>query len=390
MSAALASSLVKPAHSEAAGNSLGQWIDGSLGLPCYSYRGPIRFTDRYKTNPMWGLDGRFLPDDPVFLLGNHRITLFAHASGFIQILSGERAWARMNQGEAIWSGANQATCLVGGERHELIGLDEPAARDAGKLFGVGFARYSYQLGHGLEVERSIHVRPSTTVGKGASAFLLHVRFENSGSAPLDVEYVETVLANYRMLPFESIQDKVTPEYTAMSFEKAGPEAMRVRFAVKPRHRLTFPPAGQMTPFEPNPPALFVHAAGDGSTQPYGSARTSGLSSIGIRSSFALKPNETREIECVLGYTREPSDEAIASLAQELRPPAGEQPASGSAFVAEWRKIVRQFASESDPELRREMQWNAAVIQSMAKWREYYDETIVPQGCMYDYAWGWVA
>jgi cellobiose phosphorylase len=391
VSAAVAASLVKPAHSEASGNGLGQWIDGDLGLPCYSYRGPIRFTDRYKEKqPMWGLDGRMLPDDPVFLLGNHRLTLFTHASGHIQILSGERAWARMNQGEAIWSGANQATCIVGGEKHELIGLDEPAARDAGKLFGVGFARYSYQLKSGLEVERSIQVRPSTTVGKGASAYLLHVRFVNTGSAPLDVEYLETVLANYRMLPFESIQDAATPEYTAMGIEKAGAEAMRVRFAVKSRRGLTFPPAGQMTPFEPNPPALFAHAAGDRSTQPYFSTGAPGLSSIGIRSSFALKPGESREIECVFGYTRETTEEAITSLARELHSPAGAQPAGGSAFAAEWRKIVPQFAAETDPQLRREMQWNAAVIEAMAKWREYYDETIVPQGCMYDYAWGQVA
>lgn len=34
-----------------------------------------------------------------------------------------------------------------------------------------------------------------------------------------------------------------------------------------------------------------------------------------------------------------------------------------------------------------MQWNVAVLEAMASWREYYDETIIPQGSMYDYAWG---
>lgn len=34
-----------------------------------------------------------------------------------------------------------------------------------------------------------------------------------------------------------------------------------------------------------------------------------------------------------------------------------------------------------------MRWNAAVMEQMAIWREYYDETILPQGSMYEYIWG---
>jgi cellobiose phosphorylase len=331
-----------------------------------------------------------LPDDPVFLLGNHRLTLFTHASGLMQILSGERAWARMNQGEEIWSGANRATCSIGGRKHELVGLDEPAARDADKLFGVGFARYSYRLRPGLEVERSIHVRPSTTVGEGASAFLLLVRFENKGSSPVDVEYAETVLTNYRMLPFDSIHNPRAPEYVPNPTASAGSHALHVGFTVRPRHPLTFPPAGEMNPFEQYPPALFVHAADDPSTQTCSAIDSAGRPSIGVRSRFKLKPGDIREVSCVFGYTRDTSNQAIAGLAGALRPQSGSTSKSGSAFIAEWRKIVPQFAAEPDAQLRREMQWNVAVLEAMAQWREYYNETIVPQGCMYDYAWGVVA
>lgn len=387
MGATVVASLAKPARAQAAGASLGEWIDGSQGLPCYAYRGPIHFRHHYQTKPMWGLDGEMIPDDPVFLLGNHRLTLFTHASGHIQILSAERAWARMNQGEAIWSGANKATCIVGDSKHELIGLDEAAANDAGKLFGVGFARYSYQLGPGLRVERSIHVRPSAKVGEGASAFLLRVRFENTATNPVDIEYVETVLANYRMLPFESIHDPKAPEYTARPFESIGPDVICARFDARPRRPMTFPPAGQMDPFEQYPPAMFVHAAGDHFTQPYGTTATSGLSSIGIRSRLTLIAGESREVSCVFGYTRDASGQAIGGLAQALRSEPVTTSENGSAFITEWRKIVPEFSAESDPQLRREMQWNAAVLEAMACWREYYNETIVPQGCMYDYAWG---
>lgn len=387
MGATVGASFVKPAWSQIALSSLGEWIDGSQDLPCYAYRGPIRFSDQYQTKPMWGLDGKMIPDDPVFLLGNHRLTLFAHASGHIQILSAERAWARMNQGEAMWSGANNATCSIDGNKHELIGLDEPAAKEADKLFGVGFARYSYLLDRKLKVERSIHVRPSTKVGEGASAFLLRVRFENTASEPLEIEYVETVLANYRMLPFESIHNPKAPEYTAHPFEHIGPDVICSRFDAKPRHPLTFPPAGQMNPFEQYPPALFVHATGDPSTQPYGVTDASGRSLIGIHSRLTLKAGERRESSCVFGYTRDASMPAIDSLAQALRFDTAAKSEDGSAFITEWRKVVPEFSAEADPQLRREMQWNVAVLEAMASWREYYNETIIPQGCMYDYAWG---
>lgn len=390
MSVAVASSLVKPVWPEAVESSLGQWSEDNEGLPSYSYRGPLRFADHHETSPNWGLDGKMLPDDPVFLLGNHRLTLFTHASGHIQILSGERAWARINQGEEVWSGANRATCLVGGRKHELVGLDEPAARDANKVFGVGFARYSYQLGQGLKAVRSIHVRPSTTVGQGLSAFLLRVRFENTGSDPLDVQYLETVLANYRMLPFGSVHDPKAPEYIASQFEKAGPDATFVRFVVRPRHPLTFPSVGQMSPYEQYPPALFVHVARDPASKSNGASDSSGRSSIGINSHFKLEPNEVREISCVFGYTRDTSNQAIESLADALRPQSRQKFDEGSAFIAEWRRIVPRFSNEADAELRREMQWDVAVLEAMATWREYYDETIIPQGCMYDYAWGIVA
>ncbi|MGI0133601.1 MAG: GH36-type glycosyl hydrolase domain-containing protein, partial [Candidatus Micrarchaeaceae archaeon] len=154
--------------------------------------------------------------------------------------------------------------------------------------------------------------------------------------------------------------------------------------------LTFPPAGQMNPFEQHPPSLFVHTVGDSVTQPYVVVESSGCSSIGVQYSDALKPGQVHEITFVVGYTREPSEQIITGIAENLRPELGAQLGDGSAFISEWRKAVPQFAAETNTEMRREMQWNVAVLESMATWREYYDETIIPQGCMYDYVWGVVA
>lgn len=387
MSAAVAASMMKSAWAATTGSALGEWQDGDRNLPCYAYHGPLRFRDEHVTAPMWGLDGRMLPDDPVFLLGNHRLTLFTHASGHLQLMSCERAWARMNQGGQFWSGENAAACTVDSVRQELIGMDEAAAKDAKKVFGVGFAQYSYSLKENLSVARSIHVRPFTRVGEGASAYLLRVRFENKSDRPLDVEYEESVLASYRLLPFESVHDPKAPEYAPRPFVSVGADALCAGFDARPRRTLSFPPAGQMNPYEQYPPALFVHALGDALAKHFGSTDAAGWSSLGVRAKLTLKPGESREISSVFGYTRDESKTAIDKLAKALRSDSSTTEERGSVFLDEWRKVIPAFSAETDVQLRREMQWNVAVLEAMAGWREYYDETIIPQGCMYDYAWG---
>jgi cellobiose phosphorylase len=330
-----------------------------------------------------------LPDDPFFLIGNYRLTLFTHASGLLQVLSGERAWARLNDGGGYWSGLNKAACVVNGSRHELIGVDEPSAERADKLFGVGFARYAYQLPDGMKVQRSIHVRPSTKPGDGSSAFLVHVHLENTSTRTLDIDYEESVLANYRMLSWGSA-DRNAPTYSAMPAQKIGTDAISVGFKVDPHVPLTFPSAGQMCKFEQYPPALFVSTGGNPALRPHVVREATGHSSIGVQHSGALKPGETRELSFIVGYTRTPSEQSIKGLVASLHAETGSSVSDGSAFASEWRKAIPRFDSETDKQMRREMQWNVAVLEAMATWREYYDETIIPQGCMYDYVWGVVA
>src|SRR6266567_1964698 len=117
--------------------TMGEWSDDEAGLPCYRYAGPVPFV-----SPSSKISAEYLPADPFFLLGNYRLTLVAHASGMLQILSGERAWGRLNQGTETWSGANHASVEVKGTTVPLIGLDA-AARSAEKTFGVGYAQYRY-------------------------------------------------------------------------------------------------------------------------------------------------------------------------------------------------------------------------------------------------------
>jgi len=392
------------AHAPNATSPLGAWIDDDRGLPAYRYAGPFRFP----SSPV--LDNApMIPDDPWFLLGNYRVTVFTHASGALQLLTGERAWGRMNQGDAPFSGANQATVSIQNhppqpadpnqpprvrvqQRFPLIGLDSPHAAAATKRFGVGFARYDYALTPSLAVTRRISVPPSTQLGRGPSGFLVEVRFHNSGSDPLSLHYDESFLARYSPIfaPWDKDQHEVA--YQPGSPETVG-AALAVRFAPHPRRRMAFPPAGQMCRLEQFPPALFVQPA-DTNNRLFAANRSTGPSALqswlGLEWNGVLAPGEDRTLAFVVGYTRDVSTAPIASIVAALQPPSGSDPAVlGSAFAAAWDKVVPVFPNESDPVLRREMRWNAAVLEQMATWREYYDETIMPQGTMYDYLWGMV-
>jgi cellobiose phosphorylase len=156
--------------------------------------------------------------------------------------------------------------------------------------------------------------------------------------------------------------------------------------------MSFPPAGQMSRLEQFPPALFVIPA-DTNTQLFARNEnpdpTALKSWIGGQWSGALDPGQDRTLAFIIGYTRDASASSIQSIAAQLQPPSNNIPDTpGSAFADAWREKIPAFSNEPDPTLRREMRWNAAVLEQMANWREYYDETIMPQGTMYDYLWGW--
>ena len=390
-----ATAFLPPAFAAAAASPLGEWIDDDFGLPAYHYTGPLRFPSSpvYDNAPM-------LPDDPFFLLGNYRVTLFAHASGALQLLTGERAWGRMNQarmnqarinpGEQPFSGAYQATVAINGNKQSLIGIDSPAALAATKRFGVGFARYDYALTPSLAIARRVSVAPSTKLNEGTSAFLVEVSLHNTGGDPLHLAYDESMLAAYQPIFAAWDTDRHAVSYSPQASEKTA-HALFVRFIPHPNRMLAFPPAGQMSHLEQFPPALFVQPV-DTNTQ--SSTREQSPSSaspgpwLAAQWSGDLKPGETHTLAFVIGYTREPSS-AIHALAAQLAPPAPVRATLGSAFGESWSRKIPAITNEPDPALRREMRWNAAVLEQMATWREYYDETILPQGTIYDYTWGMV-
>ncbi|MFZ0663333.1 MAG: hypothetical protein WAM66_11620 [Acidobacteriaceae bacterium] len=394
--AVLAASLVPPPRSSAQSaaqspaTALGEWIDDDYGLPAYHYTGPMRFPDSPKR------DGEaMIPDDPFFLTGNYRLTLFTHASGLYQILTGERAWGRMNQGDALWGGANHAAVEISGQHHSLIGLDEPAAAAATKRFGVGFARYDYALAPSLNVTRTLSVAPSEKVGEGTSAFLTQVLVRNTGTEPITLRYSETVRAQYEQLHAQWNGFDSNISWPIQPPQPSASGVVRADFTAQAKRPLTFPPPGQMSRLEQFPPTLFVKAISGGAL-PHTETDPAGHRNLGIAADLTLQPGQQHALSFITGYIREADADAhtythtIDKLCARLALPPAAPKSLGSAYGEAWLRTVAPFADEPDTNLRREMRWNAATLEAMATWREYYDETVIPQGTMYDYIWGEMA
>jgi hypothetical protein len=378
---AVAASSLLPAWAAPSDASLGEWLDDDHDLPFYRYTGPLRFPGSPNENGT-----KMLPDDPIFLLGNYRLTLFTHASGRYQILTGERAWGRMNQGDARYSGANQATVESAGKTINLIGMNEPAAESAAKRFGVGFAQYDYDISPALRVTRLLSVAPSTTPNDGSSAFLVQVRLHNTGSEAAQLRYTESTRARYQQIFSPWAEEKNDITWPAETPQTSSGKTVVVSFKPHPKRKLAFPPEGQPYLLEQFPPAVFVHS-NDDEVKTFTDKDGKDNYTVGVRWSGTLRPSEEREISFVTGYTRDFSQPAIDALALKLRPQTSHPHAVGSAFGAAWRRAIPPFAKETNTVLRREMQWNVAVLEAMATWREYYNETVVPQGTVYDYTWG---
>ena len=360
----LATVAVLPAAALAqAGAGVGEWIDGPLGLPGYRYTGSLTFGGK----PM-------LPDDPWFLLGNHRVTIFAHASGRLRWLSGERGWAEMNGR----GGVNGVRITIDGRTTELTGIAAPAAASAPKIFSPGSATYVYAPMDGVTVTRTLSVMPSVTAGKGLPALLVTVDLVNAGTDPVRITHEEAITADYA---------RVAPPWShngeRVRYERADTTAAngiaRADFRAVARDPLLLPPRPHMAEFDGEPPSLWL-TAGEG-----GTATIEADGTLTGRATLTLEPGARHRFRFVIGHAFASEVDAIRATATAMIPSR-----DAADHAATWRARVPTFYREADPQMRRELQWNAATLDAMATWREYYDETIVPQGTVYDYDWGWTA
>lgn len=272
-----------------------------------------------------------MPDDPCFLLGNYRLTLFAHGSGRYQLITGERAWARLNHGGKN-QGYNQSILRVApgdtlgdAPALPLCGPEAtPSVVRTARIFGVGYARYTYQAPHHLIVTKELAVASSPALHTGNSAFLATVTLRNTGPLPLAIVYREELVANYTQM-----NDQDDAWGSAPSRRVGYPNRLSVNPAkTLAQADIAFKPVQLLVP--PNspeksythdiaPPLLFLHAAPcPGAHVSAKALRTTCTGDLlQGEATLALAPGESRVLRFVIGFSfeRDPAliDRQIADL-----------------------------------------------------------------------------
>ncbi len=341
----------------------GHWEEGGNGFPVYNYTGNLPFE-------VPGVDTD-LPEDPYFLLGNHRIALVTHISGIYQMITAERAWARANASvERPDYGQVEGCVVVNGDSLRLFGIGALSsdASSCTRRFGVGFADYEYRTEAGVVCTRTLSVRPSASLGEGEAGFVVDVTLSNNGTGAAEVSYRETLPLNY--VPM-GIQMKEDAEGRGVGYvydiSRKG-NALCAEINAKPTRLMIVPGKRQHSPLDFYPESVFIKSDNAGLD-----CSGNGLS---VNESFTLAAGESKTLTFALGF----GDAGKVSLNEGV---AGRE----GRYLAEWDSVLPDFDDEQDSVLRRELVWNAHFVEASAKHSSYYNETFIPQGTVYSYHYG---
>ncbi|MHA4847307.1 GH36-type glycosyl hydrolase domain-containing protein [Flavitalea antarctica] len=360
----------------------GNWQWSAKGLPVYNYTGALPVTASDKN----GIDAN-LPEDPYFLLGNYRTTLITHVSGIYQMLTSERAWARINQAEQPNYGWNDAgVTFSDGSKIALVGVNSIVADPSTqKYFGAGFARYNYRIPANITCTRILSVKPSQKINTGHPAFVITVMLKNNGTMAQTLSYNERMLVGFVLNGTQYTEkEKRLVRYRSTIRIDHSRQTVLADIGYKPATFLVAPKKTERFQYDVDPPSVFMHTA-KGSN--YQASVHSESDTLSTEVKTTLQPGQVVQFNIVIGLTREAAFTVVQKSASELLSGADATNAGEGLFAALWKSKLPDLASEKNEILRREMLWNAHVMEASAKYSEYYQETLIPQGTVYSYYFG---
>lgn len=340
-------------------NASGKWGETPAGLPYYTYEGHTLSAD----------------EDPAFLLGNYRISLMTHASGLYQIMSGERSLAWFNADpEHPDRGLNRTTVYVDNKPVELVGYNSLAADPIRCIVetGIGFTKYDYYLDGGLRCARTISVMPSEKANGGNPCFLVTVTFTNTANSTKNISYVEALSPGFvpiadHMTPADD-RDLKYPMITEVAFRY-----LKASFAPVPQRFMHFPTQDARSRHEVAPQSLFLYAEDAFLSINEGELKAT--------FDFKLRSGKSRTYQCVIGF----ADKDCKEKAEAMLAAAGN--GKFGAYESQWKNSLPDFSSEREKEVRRELYWNAHMLESSAMYDSYFGETFIPAGAEETYVNG---
>ncbi|WNR42800.1 hypothetical protein [Paenibacillus roseipurpureus] len=366
---------------------VGYWDWDQDQFPVYHYTGgyPVFAKDKL------GHDAK-LPEDPCFLLGNYRATVFVHVSGSYEFITGERGWARLNHGGKN-KGWNQSIVTMatnqGEEVYALVGGNACEELVTQQTFGIGYANLQYNL-NDLKLSKVYAMQPSMDLHNGNPSLLLEVSLTNSGDRPLTITYQEQLLAHYMMMNDQNGAE-LTGEICYRNKVNVDAERHFVKADIcyEPLKLQVLPCDLQESyTHDIAPPSLFMKAipVSSGSTS-VSNRKVERGDLLCAQSTVTLAAGEQRTLQFVIGLTFENDMTSIANQIRDMFEQA--KPSGGclGAYTHLWRQVLPSLVDEPDVELRCEMIWNAYCLEAMATYSQYFGETYIPQGSVYAYHLG---
>ncbi len=360
-------------------NTVGYW-ETKNELPVFIYKGDYPF---YANNRS-GAPAPIIPD-PYSILGNYRITMFHHVSGKYQLITGERAWARFNQGDAPVTGENSFVVEIDGKTLELTGT-KPLTWN----FGPGFTKYHYKPGDDLTIERHISIPPSQKANDGVTAALITITVKNNKQDNIKFKLKERIRANYEMHAqqerFGRVVKKVNYNNDIHVINKE--RLVYNNITAIPLEPLLWEDKETAAEYDGFPPTLFMQdATSENVIVTPVKKSIKDFDYMGLEYDISLKSGETKTIQLVLGFTYNDRPEGIESVYNELLNKRNSTDRDSYSFDEEWKNILPNFEHVNKEPLKRELIWNSYVLEAMALYSDYYNETKIPSGTGYDYHWG---
>ena len=362
-------------------SNIGKWIYDEVGLPCFNYSGTLPYVTPNISN-----DAFSQCDDPYFLLGNHRLTVFQHTSGIYQILSGERAWGILNRGDIDEYAQTWSELQIDKKAYKLTGKNSISLNSSTKkLFGSGFARFDYKLPE-VECSRVVSVRPSDEVKDGIPALLIQIYLKNNGETKKTIRFSETVVASYKRIGAAK-----GGYYLCNSTKNGGNTIVKTDFTFKSPDPGLLVSETDPSYYDAFPPSFYMKRQRLTSSSVKSEVsihkKDSTQNEVSIKFELELDPGSSETLFLVVGYEFHTNFEKINNVFGDVKIPQATNSISGAMFQNEWRNRVPGFEAETDEILKRELQWDAYILEAMTTYVKYYDEIFVPQGMSYDYRFG---
>jgi cellobiose phosphorylase len=357
--------------------SFGHWINDAQGLPCYHYTGDIP----WRKNPSQ------IQEDPYFLLGNDRLTVFTHVSGAYQFITGERSWMKINH-KNEFTGHNAAEIQVGDESPELLtGKNSDRAHQANKIFGTGFAQFDY-TSKNFTCQRTLSVLPGEAVGKSIPALRIDICVTNNSKSKERFAFRESIGVSHRMLSTQYAPDE------SLKIRYAQHIAQEERHHVRITTQATSEDAHRLVPLEArakvdaHAPDVYMSIADSRGCQIITKVDEHGEHMLAAYLDTELAPNESTRMTVFIGLCFEQQNDNPTQHTTMLQ--RAYDASDTIPYRSQWARRLPCFADEEDADLRREMIWNAYILEAMATYRITFKETYIPQGTVYDYGTGNIA